>query len=267
MLFYTSNEPSTATKPYSPTTKYGAWAAFTSNKIKLTAALNTFINISAADGTSYANSVVIKATEKVGAVFNSSGILLEVDGDTYQELNDNYIKLQAVGTVNQTFNPSGILIQSTANVWQRFNSSGIRLQATEAVYQEIDSSSITLRSGLDLAADGPIGAYGGYSQIVINASGVNISGIPRAATFDMQDYRSGRFVNLNGSFVPTNNWYKKLEPLGYVPRQRAVIEDPVTGRAELGFGIYYMDITKINIDETDLPSNTMGIVGDLAVMF
>ena len=267
MLFYTSNEPSTATKPYSPTTKYGAWAAFTSNKIKLTAALNTFINISAADGTSYANSVVIKATEKVGAVFNSSGILLEVDGDTYQELNDNYIKLQAVGTVSQTFNPSGILIQSTANVWQRFNSSGIRLQATEAVYQEIDSSSITLRSGLDLAADGPIGAYGGYSQIVINASGVNISGIPRAATFDMQDYRSGRFVNLNGSFVPTNNWYKKLEPLGYVPRQRAVIEDPVTGRAELGFGIYYMDVSKINIDETDLPSNTMGIVGDLAVMF
>ena len=267
MLFYTSNEPSTATKPYSPTTKYGAWAAFTSNKIKLTAALNTFINISAADGTSYANSVVIKATEKVGAVFNSSGILLEVDGDTYQELNDNYIKLQAVGTVSQTFNPSGILIQSTANVWQRFNSSGIRLQSTATVFQEFDATSITLRSGLDLAADGPIGAYGGYSQIVINASGVNISGIPRAATFDMQDYRSGRFVNLNGSFVPTNNWYKKLEPLGYVPRQRAVIEDPVTGRAELGFGIYYMDVSKINIDETDLPSNTMGIVGDLAVMF
>lgn len=271
MLFYTSNEPSTATKPYSPTTKYGAWAAFTSNKIKLTAALHTFINIAAADGTSYANSVVIKATEKVGAVFNSSGILLQVDGDTYQELNDNYIKLQAVGTVSQTFNPSGILIQSTANIWQKFTSSGIRLQSTDSVFQEIDSTAITLTSGLTIGANASAGVYGGQSKIVIDNIGVNITGIPRAVTFDMQDYRTlenqTRYVIINGVPTVTNNAYKNRPPLGYVPRQRAVIEDPITGRAELGFGIYYMDIGKINIAETEIPADSMGIVGDLAVMF
>ena len=264
MLFYTSKEPGA---PYSPTTAYGAWASFTNKKIKLSADSNTFINITGTDGTADENQVLIKATTDIGAVFNSQGILIEIDQDTYQEFNNNHIKLQAVGTVSQTLNTDGILIQSTSAIWQRFNSSGIRLQAKDTVFQEFNSTSITLTSGLTIGANASAGAYGGLSKIVVDSIGVNITGIPRAATFDMQDYRYDRFVNLNGSFVPTNNAYRNTLPLGYVPRQRAVIEDPVTGRAELGFGIYYMDIGKINIAETDLPADSMGIVGDLAVMF
>jgi hypothetical protein len=180
--------------------------------------------------------------------------MLRIDGDTFQQFADNYIRTQAVDGVHQTF-----------------SSTGIRLQATNTVFQEFTSSSITLTSGLTVGANASTGAYGGLSKIVIDEVGVNITGIPRAATFDMQDYRTTpgvtRYATINGVPVVTNNSYRNTPPLGYPPRQRAVVEDPVTGRAELGFGIYYMDLAKINIEETDLPSNTMGIVGDLAVMF
>jgi hypothetical protein len=46
-----------------------------------------------------------------------------------------------------------------------------------------------------------------------------------------------------------------------------VIEDPQTGEAQLGLGIYYLDLAITNIDERDTPSINMGIIGDLAVMF
>ena len=264
MLFYTSKEPGA---PYSPSTAYGAWASFTNKKIKLSASLNTFINITGPDGTDDQNQVLIKATADIGALFNSAGIMIRIDSDTFQQFANNYIRTQAVNGVHQTFSSTGIKTQSTDTIYQEFTQSKIRLQSTSTVFQEFDSSSITLTSGLTIGANASTGAYGGLSKIIINEVGVNITGIPRAATFDMQDYRSDRFVTINGSFVPTNNAYRNTPPLGYPPRQRAVIEDPVTGRAELGFGIYYMDLTKINIDERDLPSNTMGIVGDLAVMF
>jgi hypothetical protein len=264
MLFYTSKEPGA---PYSPSTAYGAWASFTNKKIKLSANANTFINITGPDGTDDQNQVLIKATADIGALFNSAGIMIRIDSDTFQQFANNYIRTQAVNGVHQTFSSTGIKTQSTDAIYQEFTQSKIRLQSTSTVFQEFDSTSITLTSGLTIGANASTGAYGGLSKIIINEVGVNITGIPRAATFDMQDYRSDRFVTINGSFVPTNNAYRNTPPLGYPPRQRAVIEDPVTGRAELGFGIYYMDLTKINIDERDLPSNTMGIVGDLAVMF
>jgi hypothetical protein len=255
MLFYTSKQSGA---PYSPTTAYGAWASFTNKKIKLSADSNTFINITGTDGTADENQVLIKATTDIGAVFNSQGILIRIDNDTYQEFNNNYIKLQAVGTVSQTLNTDGILIQSTADVWQRFNSSGIRLQATASVYQEINSSSITLTSGKTSNTASELSAYDGGSKIVINDTKVSITGIPRATPFDMDDYRVG--TSGAGS-------YRNTPPLGYPPRQRMVIEDPVSGEAQLGMAVYYLDLTKVNVTLTSGPSDTMGVQGDLAVMF
>jgi hypothetical protein len=255
MLFYTSKETGA---PYSPTTAYGAWASFTNKKIKLSADSNTFINITGTDGTADENQVLIKATTDIGAVFNSEGILIRIDTDTYQEFNNNYIKLQAVGTVSQTLNSDGILIQSTANVWQRFNSSGIRLQSTNTVYQEFDGTSITLSSGATSNTPSEISAYGGGSKITINGAKVSITGIPRASAFDMADYRVG---------TAGAGSYRNASPLGYPPRQRMVIEDPVSGEAQLGMAVYYLDLAKVNVTLTSGPSDTMGVQGDLAVMF
>ncbi len=251
MLFYTSKESGA---PYSPTTAYGAWASFTNKKIKLSADSNTFINITGTDGTADENQVLIKATTDIGAVFNSQGILIRIDADTYQEFNNNYIKLQAIGTVSQTLNTDGILIQSTAAIWQRFNSSGIRLQSTDSIYQTFDSTSITLASGKTSNTTSEVSAYGGASKIVINDTKVSITGIPRALAFDMADYRS-------------NPYYRGVSPLGYPPRQRMIIEDPVSGEAQLGMAVYYLDLTKVNVTLTSGPSDTMGVQGDLAVMF
>lgn len=194
MLFYTAKQ---SEAPYSPTTTYGAWAAFTNNKIKLTAAETVFINV---DGT--------------------------------------------VGSQN-------IEIASTASIWQKFTSSGIRIQSNNNVSQTFDSTSITLSSGNTLNTPSELSAYDGGSKIIINGTKVSITGIPKAETFDMGDYRSsGR--------------YRNASPLGYPPRQRMVIEDPVSGEAQLGMAVYYLDSTKVN---TTTPSNTMGVQGDLVVVF
>ena len=214
MLFYTAKNSGA---PYSPTTTYGAWAAFTNNKIKLTAAETVFIN------------------------------------------------------VNGTVGSQNIEIASTSNVWQRFNSSGIRIQSTNSVYQEFSSSEIKLFSGLTENLVGNVSAYDSESKILITNSGVNIYGIPRALPFDMADYR-----DINPSYNPESgaNYgaYRGAEPLGYMPRQRMVVEDPVTGRAELGLGVYYLDVTSSPQKAptyylTNPPFDTMGVLGDLCVVF
>ena len=215
MLFYTAKQSGA---PYSPTTAYGAWAAFTNNKIKLTAASTVFINV---DGTVGSENIEIASTANVW----------------------------------QKFTSTAIQISASSTVWQKFNSSGIRLQSTNSVYQEFDGTSITLVSGTTANTPSEISAYGGGSKITVNGSKVSITGIPRATAFDMADYRVG---------TAGAGSYRNASPLGYPPRQRMVIEDPVSGEAQLGMAVYYLDNTQVN---TTTPSNTMGVQGDLVVVF
>jgi len=215
MLFYTAKQSGA---PYSPTTAYGAWAAFTNNKIKLTAAETVFVNV---DGTVGSENIEIASTANIW----------------------------------QKFTSTAIQISASSTVWQKFNSSGIRLQSTNTVYQEFDGTSITLVSGTTANTPSEISAYGGGSKITVNGTKVSITGIPRASAFDMGDYRVG--VSGAGS-------YRNASPLGYPPRQRMVIEDPVSGEAQLGMAVYYLDNTQVN---TTTPSNTMGVQGDLVVVF
>ena len=215
MLFYTAKQSGA---PYSPTTAYGAWAAFTNNKIKLTAAETVFVNV---DGTVGSENIEIASTANIW----------------------------------QKFTSTAIQINASSTVWQKFNSSGIRLQSTNSVYQEFDGTSITLVSGTTANTPSEISAYGGGSKITINGTKVSITGIPRASAFDMGDYRVG--TSGAGS-------YRNASPLGYPPRQRMVIEDPVSGEAQLGMAVYYLDNTQVN---TTTPSNTMGVQGDLVVVF
>jgi len=215
MLFYTAKQSGA---PYSPTTAYGAWAAFTNNKIKLTAAETVFVNV---DGTVGSENIEIASTANIW----------------------------------QKFTSTAIQISASSTVWQKFNSSGIRLQSTNTVYQEFDGTSITLVSGTTANTPSEISAYGGGSKITVNGTKVSITGIPRASAFDMADYRVG---------TAGAGSYRNASPLGYPPRQRMVIEDPVSGEAQLGMAVYYLDNTQVN---TTTPSNTMGVQGDLVVVF
>ena len=255
MLFYTAKK---ATAPYSPTTEYGAWASFTNNIINLSASTTTFIKI---DGTVNALTgsprVDLVASGNIWQALTASGIRTQISSSIAQEFTTSGIKTQSTANIYQNVTTTGIKTQSTDTIYQEFTSSGIRLQSTNSVYQTFDSSQIILTSGTTSNTASDISAYDGGSKITINGTKVSITGIPRASTFDMADYRVGTAGAGN---------YRNTSPLGYAPRQRMVIEDPVTGEAQLGMAVYYLDVTKVN-DPLDQPFNTMGVQGDLAVIF
>jgi hypothetical protein len=260
MLFYTARRTTLGpnNQPvYSPDTEYGAWASFTNRVIKLTADEFLFINVEGSD-TPASRRIIMKATDAISYQMNSEGIKIQIDANTHQTFANDSIKIQATSTVYQTLNSAGIKINATTDVWQRYDSDGIRLQSTDAVYQEFDSTSIVLTSGNTSNTASERSAYTGGSKITINGTKVSITGIPKAPAFDMADYRIG--TEGDGS-------YRNTPPLGYPPRQRMVIEDPVSGEAQLGMAVYYLDLTKVNVTLTSGPSDTMGVQGDLAVMF
>jgi hypothetical protein len=256
MLFYTARRTTLGSNNqpvYSPDTEYGAWASFTNRVIKLTADEFLFINVEGSD-TPANRRIIMKATDTVAYQMNSDGIKIQIDADTHQ-----------------TFTNDNIKIQATSNVWQRFNSSGMRLQSTDSVYQEFDGTSITLASG-NTNTKTTISAYGGLSKIIVNNSKVSITGVPRAGTFDMADYRNVPPLTYNESSGFTYGAYRGAEPLGYMPRQRMLVEDPVSGEVQLGLGVYYLDVTSVPEKAptyylTNPPFNSMGVPGDIAVVF
>jgi hypothetical protein len=176
ILIYTSKQE---TAPYSPSTTFGAWAAFTPNKINLSASTNTFIDIDAAvpiNGGGVTSRIVIQASPFVVA----------------------------------------------ASIGDRFFASGAS-------------------------------AYGGASRIVMDPTfGVVITGVQVQKDADMTDYGAG------GS-------YKNTAPLGRYPRQRMLVEDPVTGEVMLGMAVYYRSASTGG--QTGVPTDDTGYAGDLLVQY
>ena len=92
-------------------------------------------------------------------------------------------------------------------------------------------------------------AYQGESRIVLDSSlGVLITGLPVQGDADLNVYYGGS--------------YKNMWPLGPYPRQRMIVEDPVTGTLELGMAVYYSSTT-----QTPSGPSTGGYVGDLWVVY
>ncbi len=132
-------------------------------------------------------------------------------------------KMYATGAVI-----SGSLSAGNANTFLQANDTNIVLQgrATTTSYSDVR-------------------AYTGGSKIIIDStSGVSIFGIPRQGDIDMTNY--------------SPNSYRNAPPLGGAPRQRMLVEDPVTGQTLLGLGVYYGQ-------RTNAPGDTTGNVGDLWV--
>ena len=99
-------------------------------------------------------------------------------------------------------------------------------------------------AGYGVSANGST-AYAGKSQITLSRDyGVMISGIPVQKDIDMSVYTGGYYMN--------------MYPLGPYPRQRMIVEDPVTGMLTLGMGVYYSNgVNPVNA----------GYVGDLWVVY
>jgi hypothetical protein len=200
MLFYTAKQSGA---PYSPTTAYGAWAAFTNNKIKLTAAETVFINV---NGTVGSQNIEIASTLNIWQKFTSSAIRTQISNDVYQQ-----------------FDSSGITIASSASNYINFTSSSITLRA---------SSGIVYASGVSGGGTAPTSnqeasAYDAPSQIKMDPTyGVVISGIQVQRDLDMTD------AGENGNYLGQ-------VPLGRYPRSRMLVVDPVLGEVRLGMGVYY----------------------------
>lgn len=239
MLFYTAKK---ATAPYSPTTEYGAWAAFTNNKIKLTASEFIYINI---DGTQNATKIELSASENVYQTFTSDKIKLQSTANIYQEFTSSSIKTQISSTVYQEFNSSGIKLNSATNTFVTVGTnSTITLQG---------SNQVVIASGVGQGGAFPVGgisAYEGPSKITLDPTyGVVITGIQVQRDLDMTDAGPG------GN-------YRNTPPLGRYPRSRMLVEDPVSGQVMLGMGVYYR-----GSGITSTPTEDTGYAGDLLVDF
>ncbi len=241
MLFYTAQttvvDPETGAAAYSPSTKYGAWAAFTSKKIKLVATENVFINI---------------------------------DGDSASLPDGQKIEISSTANIWQKFTSSGIKINAATNVWQQFDSTGIKINAatntfisvgTESKITIQGSNQVVVGSGVGRGGAFPVGgvsAYSGPSKITLDPTyGVVITGIQVQRDLDMT-------IATNATVVPDGSGsYRGVNPLGRYPRSRMLIEDPVTGEVMLGMAVYY----KPTSYGTQAPTDDTGYAGDLLVQY
>jgi hypothetical protein len=101
--------------------------------------------------------------------------------------------------------------------------------------------------------------YLGASQIKLTPNGVEITGLPIQGNADLNhSYWSSNYAT-------TSQAYGYLNVAGFspIPRQRAVVEDPVSGVAKLGFAVYYQN----SAVSTTTPGYTSGLVGDLWVQY
>ena len=101
--------------------------------------------------------------------------------------------------------------------------------------------------------------YLGASQIKLTPDGVEITGLPIQGNADLNhSYWSSNYANTSQAYG-----YLNVAGFGPIPRQRAVVEDPVSGVAKLGFAVYYQN----SAVSTTTPGYTTGLVGDLWVQY
>ena len=114
-------------------------------------------------------------------------------------------------------------------------------------------------NGINSAAEG-VSAYAGPSRITVDETyGVGIWGLP---------VQGNTIKNKTGTDISImyedSGPYAGASPLGPLPRQRVLVEDPVSGQVKLGMAVYYQDMTGLS---TSNPTYTSGYVGDLWVQF
>lgn len=181
ILLYTSKS---TTAPYTPSTSYGPWAAFTPEKITLNAS----------------NSVV---------AISGTGVNQDVNGENWSAYDGaSRIILDPVYGVIIT----GVQLQRSIdlNMW--------------------DANTVIPQIGVK---------YHPYNDPVNFVVGDGVTS------------------------VQTNGSYRNATPLGRHPRQRMMVEDPVTGEMMLGLGIYYKPVTA----GTSAPGASTGYAGDFLVQY
>jgi hypothetical protein len=192
---------------------------------------------------------------------------------------------------------------TTYGAWAKFQENNIRFSVSTNTYidmagsatfdtdgtisfrasaQRVDLSGTYRPGGINEDTDLQRSAYSGPSQIILNpTNGVTITGIASQQDTDMQVWYAGyqitpaagvkyrsydgstEFVGDGVTTVYANGSYKNAKPLGPRPRQRMIVEDPVTGQMQLGLGIYY----KIYGTGSAVPTSNTGFAGDIVIEY
>lgn len=223
------------------------------------------------------------------------GILVEKGGAVNDAFNTPTILIY---TANNTAAPSPSYSPSTTyGAWATFQPDIIKLSASSSTFINIDgaisnkritlqgSTNVVIGSGVGVGGAVPsneeAGAYSGTSKITLDPTyGVVLSGIQVQRGADMQYWDYGtlitpgvgvKYKSFDGSqtlvgngvtTVTSNGSYRNAAPLGYTPRQRMMVADPVSGEMMLGMAIYYRTGAA-----TGTPSSSAGYAGDLLVQY
>jgi hypothetical protein len=160
--------------------------------------------------------------------------------------------LKIIGTLEaSTITGSSFTVEQVAtnNYW---NASAFKLgNANSYIYS--NGTTITIMGKATTSATGvtsedATSAYAGGSRIEVKSSGVEIYGIPTQGDIQMT----------YGYGTNTSAPYMNQSPLGPAPRQRMLVEHPVSGQTLLGMAVYYGS-------RTTAPTASVGVIGDIWV--
>jgi hypothetical protein len=205
------------------------------NIVQLSSSASTFMKVGASVqdslGNTYSDAIVINS----GATTGSGGIVVASN------------KVQ---------------IHSTSDIRQTWDTNGIYLYATSTNFISLNGSGITLDTGYVRGTNGAT-AYPGSSKIVMGYNNLStyVYSSGRTVTSGTQIFAQPFQGDIDITKWSTN--YLGLGNLGPYARQRMLVEDPGSGVALLGMGIYYASQAELSGGNP----TSGGYVGDLWVVY
>lgn len=202
---------------------------------------------------------------------NYSGIVIETNRLSMEAMGGNIQMRSNTGQINLFADSGSISMNSNSGSIDMFADNGqINLTA--------GSGTITMVSGVvDTTADR--NSQLGLSKIELKSSlsGVSIYGIPAqkndvnlqrwspigstiVPTIGTTYYNGSQMVIAAGEQITKNGHYRNIPgPMGDMPRQRMIVEDPGTGILKVGMAVYY--------GQNETPTQGYGQIGDLWVTY
>ena len=189
-----------------------------------------------------------------GFIFNKDGIVIKKGSNAITL--DVTLGTITANSVNLTGKISAIK-EAADDIWNSgyyLDEHGAAIIGDSTAYFQYDKANHTINLTTSyIRTSGGEAAYNGASQISLGANGTQIYGIPIQG--DQSSVSGGGSANIINY---TYAHYQNASSLGAYPRQRTLVEDPVTGLVKVGLGVYY---------GTGITPSSGGYIGDLWVVY
>ena len=189
-----------------------------------------------------------------GFIFNKDGIVIKKGSNAITL--DVTLGTITANSVNLTGKISAIK-ESADDIWNSgyyLDEHGAAIIGDSTAYFQYDKANHTINLTTSyIRTSGGEAAYNGASQISLGANGTQIYGIPIQGN-QSSVYGGGSANIINYTYAH----YQNASSLGAYPRQRTLVEDPVTGLVKVGLGVYY---------GTGITPSSGGYIGDLWVVY